>query len=215
MRFKCGVCGYIYDEEKEGVPFSELPDDWVCPVCGEGKEGFEPMDEGDYVPEKSGPAPEITGWEEDGLRELSAGQLSALCSNLKRGCGVQQLAREAELFGQLSDYFDSVAVKPDYEGVETLLKMINADLGAYVGAKASASLMSDRGSLRALTWSEKATMIMRSVLERYRNDPSFLEHTSVFVCDVCGFIYIGDDPPAVCPVCKVPGHMILRVKGVA
>ena len=45
MRYRCGVCGYIYDEEKEGVKFSDLPDDWCCPVCGEGKEGFEPMDE--------------------------------------------------------------------------------------------------------------------------------------------------------------------------
>ena len=33
------------------------------------------------------------------------------------------------------------------------------------------------------------------------------------VCDICGFIYIGDDPPEFCPVCKVPGHMILRIQG--
>lgn len=221
MRYRCGVCGYIYDEEKEGVRFSDLPDDWVCPVCGEGKEGFEPIEDDDApalqpaAPSQTATAPSISGYEADGLRELTAGQLSALCSNLKRGCGVQQLTREAELFGQIADYFDSVAVKPDHDGVKTLLEMINADLNAFGGAKAMASLMSDRGSLRVLTWSEKATMIMRSVLERYQNDPSFLEHTSVYVCDICGFIYIGDDPPSVCPVCKVPGHMILRIKGVA
>lgn len=220
MRYKCGVCGYIYDEEKEGVKFSDLPDDWVCPVCGEGKEGFEPMDDEGYEAPKaapaSQPAPEITAWEADGdLRELTAGQLSAICSNLKRGCGVQQLTREAELFGRIADYFESRVVPQDEEGVEALLRMINSDLTGYGTAMSTASLMSDRGSLRVLTWSEKATKIMKAVLERYQKDPSFLEHTGVYVCDICGFIYIGDNPPEVCPVCKVPGHMILRIEGVA
>lgn len=32
-RYRCSVCDYIYDEEKEGVKWDELPDDWVCPVC--------------------------------------------------------------------------------------------------------------------------------------------------------------------------------------
>ena len=220
MKYRCSTCGYVYDEEKEGVKFADLPDNWSCPVCGEGKEGFEPMDEDDapVVEVKSEPkkaAPVSVAWEDDELRELTAGQLSALCSNLKRGCGVQQLSREAELFGQIADYFESRAVRPDNEGVATLLSMIDSDLESFDIAKSTAYLMSDRGSLRVLTWSEKATIIMKSVLERYQNDPSFLEHTNVYVCDICGFIYIGDNPPDVCPVCKVPGHMILKVKGVA
>lgn len=218
MKYRCGVCGYIYDEEKEGVRFADLPDDWQCPVCGEGKDGFEPMEEDEPTaapaPAPSpAPAPEISAWEQEELRELTAGQLSALCSNLKRGCGVQQLPREAELFGQIADYFESVTVQEDHEGVRTLLDMINSDLMEYGEAKATCALMSDRGALRVLTWSEKATLIMRTVLERYLKDPSFLEHTGVYVCDICGFIYIGDDPPEVCPVCKVPGHMILRIQG--
>lgn len=39
------MCGYTYDEEKQGVMFDDLPDDWVCPVCGEPKEDFEPVEE--------------------------------------------------------------------------------------------------------------------------------------------------------------------------
>ncbi len=34
----CVVCGYVYDGE---TPFEELPDDWLCPICGVGKEFFE------------------------------------------------------------------------------------------------------------------------------------------------------------------------------
>ena len=39
--YRCTICGYIYDNEKEEIPFEELPDDWVCPRCGVGKELFE------------------------------------------------------------------------------------------------------------------------------------------------------------------------------
>ena len=35
-----GPDGYIYDEEKEGKKFDELPDDWLCPVCGSDKDDF-------------------------------------------------------------------------------------------------------------------------------------------------------------------------------
>jgi flavin reductase (DIM6/NTAB) family NADH-FMN oxidoreductase RutF len=39
-KFRCNVCGYIYDEMVEGKKFSDLPDDWVCPVCGSEKSEF-------------------------------------------------------------------------------------------------------------------------------------------------------------------------------
>ncbi|MBC7190314.1 flavin reductase [Candidatus Aerophobetes bacterium] len=48
-KYKCTVCGYIYDPEKgdpdsgvkPGTPFEKLPESWVCPVCGAGKDMFE------------------------------------------------------------------------------------------------------------------------------------------------------------------------------
>jgi flavin reductase (DIM6/NTAB) family NADH-FMN oxidoreductase RutF/rubredoxin len=39
-RYECTTCGYIYDEQQEGKKFEELPDDWVCPVCGSEKNDF-------------------------------------------------------------------------------------------------------------------------------------------------------------------------------
>lgn len=39
-KYECPACSYIYDEEKEGVKFDDLPDDWICPVCGEEKSEF-------------------------------------------------------------------------------------------------------------------------------------------------------------------------------
>lgn len=51
-KFICTICEYIYDPElgdpengiEPGTAFEELPDDWACPVCGAGKESFEPYD---------------------------------------------------------------------------------------------------------------------------------------------------------------------------
>ncbi len=48
-RYKCLVCGHIYDPEEgdpesgiaPGTAFEDLPDDWTCPVCGAKKENFE------------------------------------------------------------------------------------------------------------------------------------------------------------------------------
>jgi len=51
-KYKCTVCGYIYDPElgdpdggiKPGTPFEQIPDDWVCPVCGAAKSEFEKVE---------------------------------------------------------------------------------------------------------------------------------------------------------------------------
>ncbi len=48
-RYVCNVCGYIYDPAKgdpdsdiaPGTAFADLPDNWVCPDCGVGKEDFD------------------------------------------------------------------------------------------------------------------------------------------------------------------------------
>ncbi|MGD0583564.1 MAG: flavin reductase [Bacteroidales bacterium] len=39
-KFRCPACGYIYDEKEEGQKFSDLPSDWICPVCGSEKSEF-------------------------------------------------------------------------------------------------------------------------------------------------------------------------------
>ncbi len=39
-RYECSVCGYVYDESKEGGSWDSLPDDWTCPVCGADKSQF-------------------------------------------------------------------------------------------------------------------------------------------------------------------------------
>ena len=40
-KYRCSLCGYIYDDAKEKVKFEDLPDDWCCPLCGAPKNLFE------------------------------------------------------------------------------------------------------------------------------------------------------------------------------
>ena len=40
MKYKCIPCGWIYDEEKEGIKFADQPEDYSCPVCGTDKTSF-------------------------------------------------------------------------------------------------------------------------------------------------------------------------------
>ena len=37
-KYQCRICGYAYEGD---IPFEDLPDDWVCPLCGVGKDSFE------------------------------------------------------------------------------------------------------------------------------------------------------------------------------
>ncbi|MCI9177328.1 MAG: rubredoxin [Clostridia bacterium] len=39
-KYVCQICGYVYDEAIEGVKWEDLPEDWVCPLCGVGKDQF-------------------------------------------------------------------------------------------------------------------------------------------------------------------------------
>ena len=51
-KYVCTVCDWVYDPAvgdpdhgvEPGTSFNDLPDDWVCPVCGVGKEYFEPVE---------------------------------------------------------------------------------------------------------------------------------------------------------------------------
>jgi len=48
MKYVCGVCGWVYDEEEgspendiaPGTKWDDIPDDFECPVCGVGKDQF-------------------------------------------------------------------------------------------------------------------------------------------------------------------------------
>lgn len=143
MKYVCRICGYVYDDAKEKVPFADLPDDWKCPLCGAAKSDFKPETGGSE--KKAVMAAEPM---EADLEKLSAGQLAALCSNLARGCEKQYKEEEADLFRQLADYFTAVVPEVNDASVEKLAKELQTDADNYASVRAVADANADRGAAR-------------------------------------------------------------------
>lgn len=209
MKYVCQICGYVYDDAKEKVPFEDLPDDWKCPLCGAAKSDFKPEENGDEKKVVTAIEPMETD-----LEKLSAGQLAALCSNLARGCEKQYKQEEADLFMQLADYFTAVVPEVNDASVEKLAKELQTDADNYAAVRAIADANADRGAARVCVWGEKVTRMLSSLVNRYLNEgEAMLKDTDIWVCTTCGFVYIGDTPPELCPVCKVPDWKFEKIEG--
>ncbi len=204
-QYVCSICGYIFDEAKEGK-WENLPDDWKCPICGAGKDAFKPKEEPKTIEEPL-ETPHLE-------KELSAMEMSVICSNLARGCEKQYMPEQSEKFTKLAEFFRSKAEQVEDASTGKLLELIEKDLSSgFPYGNTVSGEKSDRGALRALTWSEKVTRMQESLLARYESEgDKMLDNTGVFVCTVCGFIFVGDAPPEICPVCKVPAWKFEKVE---
>lgn len=219
-QYMCSVCGFVYDEAKgipeagiaPGTTWEQLPEDWLCLLCGAAKSEFEKQGESAASPKKE---PISVMESSEDMKEMSPLELSALCTNLARGCEKQYKSEEEALFRELARYFKSASTPAKESNFDQILALIEKDLTENLpNANAAASKVKDRGALRALVWSEKVTRILKSILSRYKKEgDAMIENTGVYVCTICGFIYIGDKLPEVCPVCKVPNWKFEKIEG--
>jgi rubredoxin len=216
-KFKCTICGYVYDEaagipEKgiaPGTKWEDIPDDFACPVCTAPKSVFKLL-------EKTGQisvAVDTDNIPVSNVKEMSAGEISAICSSLAKGCEKQRLMTEMEAFYKLADYYKSKTVENN-KTLSDIMKILDDDLSnGFSAANTAAKADYDRGALRSLVWSEKVSVMIKTLLDRFAKEgDAMLRDAKIYVCDICGFIYIGDAPPEICPVCKVPHYKILQVE---
>ena len=210
MRYVCSICGYVYDEA-DNIPFENLPDDWKCPLCGASKADF--MPEGALSSPAAAEETAVSGSAD--IRPLTSLETGILCTNLAKGCEKQYQPDQADAFRKLAAWFTEKSEPAADPSFDQLLDRINADLEErFPAANAVSRAGGDRGAQRSLVWSEKVTRILKSLLERYaREGDAMLENTGVYVCTICGFVYIGDEPPEVCPVCRVLGRKFERIGG--
>ena len=212
MRYVCSICGYVYDEAKQGKPFAALPETWTCPLCGAAKSAFAP----EAAAKSAAPAPTVAppALVHGDMQKLSPGALSILCSNLARGCEKQYKEEEAALFREIAAWFAAAAPAAQETGVDALASRIGEDLAAYSALNAAAVQAGDRGTQRICVWGEKVTAILKTLVERYRREgEAMLRDTDIWVCSVCGFAYVGKEPPRLCPVCKVPAWKFEKIEG--
>lgn len=204
-KFKCQICGYVHDEIENG-DFASLDESYICPICGAPKNLFE--EEKEAAEENS--VNDVQEKLVDDLTELNNLEISAICSNLARGCEKQYLLSEAESFRKIANYFNKEKIDAKINKTN-LMELINDDLSKnLIAANEEAVKHNDRGAQRALTWSTKVTNILKILLEKYYDDD--LENTKVYVCTICGFIFVGNTAPDLCPVCKVQKNKFVEVE---
>ncbi len=110
-KYKCKVCGYIYDplrgDSSHGVPpntgFFDLPEYWVCPICGAGRDEFSAESAGGELPKA------LSDAEREALRELEEIITDAIVKNTdgEKGQRIQkpdmsEVSQEASM-GQAMD----------------------------------------------------------------------------------------------------------------
>lgn len=204
-QYVCSICGYIYDEAAGGK-WEDLPVDWKCPLCGADKSQFRENTE-QAKPAAALDKPHVE-------KELSAMEMSIICSNLARGCEKQYLLEEAEQFRKIAEVLTKKVPPQDDADVKALSDLLKKDIELYPGVRKTADQNNDRGAARICVWGEKVTRMLDSLVDRYLSEgEAMLENTQIWVCTTCGFVFVGEAAPELCPVCKVPSWKFEKVEG--
>ena len=223
MKYKCTICKYEYDPTMgdptqgiaPGTPFEQLPADWKCPRCKQGKEKFEPIEE-------PKPANPYAGTQtEKNLHAAFAGESEArnkytyFASKAKKE-GFEQIAalflqtaenekehaklwfKELNGIGTTAENLAAAAAGENYEWTDM-----------YEGFARTAEA---EGFPELAAKFRGVAAIEKHHEERYRALLHNVEAQEVFAksevkvweCRNCGHIVVGTQAPDVCPVCNHP-----------
>ncbi len=222
-KYKCTICKYEYDPAQgdptqgiaPGTPFEQLPADWKCPRCKQGKEKFEPIEE-------PKPANPYAGTQtEKNLHAAFAGESEArnkytyFASKAKKE-GFEQIAalflqtaenekehaklwfKELNGIGTTAENLAAAAAGENYEWTDM-----------YEGFARTAEA---EGFPELAAKFRGVAAIEKHHEERYRALLHNVEAKEVFAksevkvweCRNCGHIVVGTQAPEVCPVCNHP-----------
>jgi rubredoxin len=217
-KYGCTVCGFIYDEKLgypvEGIApntkWEDIPSSFICPLCEAYKEDFKLVD--DSTTSTMKPTDKLVEPEEQ--LDYTNLELSAIFSNLSKGCEKIYNTELANLYKKLSLYYGKTDTPTNQLTLEDLRPIVEEDiLNNFTLANELASKYHDRGTLRALKWSAQVSKLINSHLKKITlKTPKYLEDNNIYVCEICGFIHVGKEKPPVCPVCKVPNIKMTQIK---
>ncbi len=134
-KFKCKICGYIYDEEKEGVKFADLPDDYKCPMCGAPKNLFEKLEE---EPTNSDKQENI-----DSLNHLTNSDIKKLVTTIRKQAetGISEISSMSTLKPVIN--FDEILLLGAQLAKFPLLEEESVNLKTVIGKKSLKPLKID------------------------------------------------------------------------
>ncbi|MCI5196790.1 MAG: hypothetical protein D3919_11320 [Candidatus Electrothrix sp. AW5] len=199
--YKCGICSYQLEAGKRP---EDLDEDWTCPVCHAKKEAL--------VKVVAQPEVKVV-LDPDLPKNLSSGQLSALFGNLAKGCDKQNRTDEQVLLQILADYYKGILTTCSGKGYNELESLLAENMDEdFHAAMTEAKTFGDRGALRALTWGERTSHMISSLLKNKAESlDKIRQGQSVYVCQICGYVVVHDKVLERCPVCGAPNHKIEAV----
>ncbi len=83
----------------------------------------------------------------------------------------------------------------------------------YPAYKAIAEYFGEKGAVRSIDYALSAEKIhaeMYSDAKEKAAQGEDIEEKDIYICPVCGYTYMGDDPPEKCPVCNAPRDMFVK-----
>ncbi|MBI9104016.1 MAG: rubrerythrin family protein [Spirochaetales bacterium] len=145
-------------------------------------------------------------------RNLSGNARAVIFSNLAKASEKQMDSPKAVEFSRLSE--ESWCKSTSDDGLEVLMKRMEESLaGDYPGIQKDAEALGDRGVQRALKWGQKVTMLQKTLIGRFLSGgESIMDNKDLYICEACGFIFLGAEVPAQCPVCKAPETRFSKIK---
>ena len=208
-KYKCTICKYEYDPAQgdptqgiaPGTPFEQLPADWKCPRCKQGKEKFEAIDEPKATNPYAGTQTEknlhaaFAGESEEGFEQIAALFLQT-AENEKEHAKLW--FKELNGIGTTAENLAAAAAGENYEWTDM-----------YEGFAHTAEA---EGFPELAAKFRGVAAIEKHHEERYRALLHNVEAKEVFAksevkvweCRNCGHIVVGTKAPDVCPVCNHP-----------
>lgn len=146
MVYKCSVCGYVYDEEKENKPFSELE---CCPICKQPSDKFKP----DKIPENTSVSPEV-----------KAASISKNAESLNLSYPKETRKTDGDYRYMKEIHEMAVTGKSAIEAMGTRMKMPNWDDVLILGAQ-----------LNPMPLEEHAEVSLKTVIGKHAKKPMTLQ----------------------------------------
>lgn len=132
--------------------------------------------------------------------KMQAPDLAVRLLNLSKSCDLTLDAVDREM-SPASNTWDSCAAQN-----QILLTR------AYPSIESALETGPDRAVLRVDTWGKKVAAVQKSLLQRYiQKGDDLVRDKELFVCEACGFIFLGDAAPAICPICKAPASRFVKI----
>jgi rubrerythrin len=143
---------------------------------------------------------------------------TALFGNFAVGSGKTLHPNRQRIFTALAESFKvAEGTRSDAVGLlDSMKATIESELAEqkYDTALEVAREAGERGAMRCFTWGKKVTAIQRSLINRYKKQGEELRKAGddFYVCDACGFIFLGSEPPEICPACKAPSFRFNKIR---